>query len=329
MGAHSPHHAILLSLLDKKQFEACRTTVEDMITDQLNEANPCDSELAQLHIIHCRSLYGLLQYQPAGEKADIAAFLARKLKDNELLGEALYRAGVCFGVHGDQHTAIQRFSGCIETGVTAFRGEAFYSRGYCYVNVGAYSSAVSDYEAALNWAAQHDSSQARKYRINLAWALLLDHRFDRAELVLCEASQEPGASEDRTLQLQISHDRAHMAYLLKQGRTAFHKAMVALRQSGREFPHIRAHIALTLMGLATDHEMPQEAFSLGVLAKRLAGQALRADLDDEASRKMQALELDAGTDCLVKSLCETGQVLRGALNRRKSQRGATESGGSR
>jgi hypothetical protein len=44
---------------------------------------------------------------------------------------------------------------------------------------------------------------------------------------------------------------------------------------------------------------------------------------------MQALELDAGTDCLVKSLCETGQVLRGALNRRKSQRGATESGGSR
>lgn len=319
MSTHSPHHAILASLLDKKQYEACKLAVEETITAEMARPEPGDRELAHLHIFLCRSLYGLHQYKSAGEKADIAVFLAQKLRDDMLLPEAQFRAGVCYGSQGDYPSAIERLTGCIAGGSPKYLAEALYTRAWCYKSMGAYSYAIPDYDAAIGLVEERDAAQTLTYRIGLAWVLILCQEFDRAEQVLSQLSSEPGAEADPELQLQIAHDRAHLDYMTKQGRAALAQALSALRKAGKDYAHVRAHIAVTLIGLAADKEASKDAFTLGVLAKRLAGEAHRSDLDREATRQMRILEHQTGTDCLVQALLEAGQVMPGVINRRRAQ----------
>lgn len=338
MKASYSHHAILTSLLKKKQFDACRVNVEEAISalmapeledeepsgsysDAVQQLRERDRELAFLHIVWCRSIFGLYQFREAGEKADIAAFLARKLNDSELLGEALYRAGVCYSSHGDYPLAIQRLTECIDGGTDTFRGDAYYNRGFAHQSLAGYAQAIPDYEAAIEWTASRKPDLVADSRMNLAWVLILCHEFDRAEQVLKQLANEPGADADRTLQLQISHDRLHMSFFKGNHREAFKQAFSCMRQAGKDYPEIRAHVVLTFMGMAIGHGETQEAFTLGMFAKRLAGQAHRFDLDDEASRQMRDLECQEGTEFLVRSLQQLRQLLRGSPTRRKVAKG--------
>jgi hypothetical protein len=138
---------------------------------------------------------------------------------------------------------------------------------------------------------------------------------------------EAEADQDRTLQLQLAHDRIHLAFLKGQHGEAVRQAVSELRAIGNEYSHIRAYIAFTLMSVAADHCLPQTAFTLGVATKRLAGQARRPDLDQKASKKMRALEQSVGPEPLVHALQELRQVLPGVLVRRKSTRNNGELGG--
>ena len=345
MKPRYPQHGILISLLQKKQFEACRVTVEETIEnllaapdlDEVASEQPLadavkwvrqrDHELVALHIILCLALFNLNLFREAGEKADIAGFLARKVKDDELLGEALYRAGVCYGSNEDYPTATQRLTDCITLGNEAFLGDALYNRGTVYKSIGAYQQAIPEYEAAIAWALNRKPELVKWGRINLAWVLILSQEFSRAEEVLERLSQDADAGTDRTLQLQIAHDHAHMAFLRGQGRESLQQAYVCMQRAGREYPHVRARVALTLMGLALDQGMPQEAFTLGIVSKRLAGQAHRFDLDEEASRNLRDLEYREGTEALIEPLQRLRQVLKGSVTRRKAVRANNHVGG--
>lgn len=323
-----PHHAALTALLTQGQFDACKIMAEALIAQQIALPQPDDQELARLHLILCRTLVGLEDYKSATAKADIAAFLARKLKDDALLEEALYRAGGCCIRSGDYRPAIHRLTESLDCGSAVFREETQYNRGLAYDSQGAYSYAVADYEAALRSAAGRKPHVARVCSINLAWVLIRLREFTRAEEILTMLSEEAGGhQQDEVLQLQVAHDRLHMAYLKGRHGEALTQALAALRRSGKNYPHIRAQILLTLVSLAVDGGLPQQAFTFGLLAKRLAAQARRPDIDEKVSRQLQAIEYQVGSEHLVESLHKLRQVPVGHSHARRIARGATTAGG--
>lgn len=297
---------------------------EELIAQQMAAPSPDDQELACLLIYLSRSLTGLHEYEAACEKADIAAFLAHKLKVEGLLEEALYRAGSSYVRAGEYRTAVKRFTTCTTGNANVFRVEVLYNRALAYTNLGSYAQATLDYEAALQAEAERRPQMSRLCRINLAWVLILQQEFERAEALLAEFAAQ---DSDQAVQLQIAHDRAHISFLKGDNLNAFCLALVALRQAGGDYPHIRAHIVLTLMALATSEDLPQQAFTLGVFAKRLAGVARRPDLDDEASWQMQELECQAGTEHLARSLQEVREILPGTLQRPKATQGGQRTRG--
>lgn len=300
-----------------------------MIDGLMALPEPDDGELAQLHLILCLCLLGSHDCEAAGEKADVAQFLARKLKDGQLLEEALYRSGTSYGRAGQYRTAIRRFTDCVQCSTEFHRGDAFFGRGLCYDVLGAYSFAIRDYEEAIRLASASNPVLARKARLNLAWVFILRRDFPQAEGVLAQLASETEAAVEQSVQLQIAHDRVHMAHLKGEGRNAFAQALFILREAGDDYPHIRAHTAITLMALAGVSEAEQDAFTLGTLGKRLAALADRPDLDEDASREMQSLERRAGTDCLAQSLLKMRQVLPGALKAQKMTRGTQQTRGVR
>lgn len=315
-----PHHSVLNSLLDKQQFEACRTTVEDMITAQMDGAEPDDRELAHLHLFLCRALQGEHRHELASAKADIAAFLSRKLKDGDLTGEALFRAGFSYIQAGHYQTAVDRFTACLRHDDDVFKAKVLFNRGHAYARQGAHSFAQADFDDAIRLVHLSDPDLARTCRINLAWSLILLGELSRAEEELEQLSREQGSDTDTRLQLQIAHDQLHIAYLKGQGRDALLGAVSVLRQAGDRFPHVKARVGQTLLALSKDRALPEQGFTFGLLTKRLAGQAERLDIDAEASRAMQELEFSVGSDHLVQVLLRTGQLTHGALSVRRSQR---------
>lgn len=342
MTSSYPGHSVLKMLMKKEQFDACRLTAEEMISDLMNPTDlepdamesqteavtllrGRDRELACLHLILCKALFCLNQFRSAAEKADIATFLARKVQDEELVTEALFRAGVCYCSNGEYSVALQRLTESVSTGAQCFKADAFYNRGFVHQTLSSYPSAIEDYEAALALTSDHEL--ARDCRINLAWVLILSREFPRAEQVLEELTSNPGSGLDERLQLQVAHDRLHMSYLKGEERDVLRRAYLCMQQAGLGYPHVRAYVVLTLMGLAADHKLPDQAFSLGILAKRLAGQAYRLDLDEEASRKMRELEYREGSDRLISALQRSRQVLRGAVIRRRTTSGVNQAGG--
>lgn len=344
MKAPFPRHEALYLLLKNKQYDACRATADEMIKDLMaafgtdlpahqsvaetvRELRDHDRELACLHTLLSRALFGMNQFREAAGKADIAAFLARKVQDPGLIAEALKFAGAYYSANGEYPLAINRLTECINGSHDDSKGDALYNRGFAHLSLAAYEYAVADFEAAVAWGTGRDPGLVRDSRINLAWVLILSREFDRAELVLAQLVNQPGADLDQTLQLQVAHDRLHMLYLQGQGREAVRQAQASLRQaSSGNYIHVRAYVALTLMRLAIDQTMPAEAITFGVLAKRLAGQAHRFDLDEEASRHLWQLECQEGTDCLIQPLQQLRQVLKGAIARRKSAKAANFGG---
>lgn len=339
-----PHHAVLTLLLQKRQYDACRLAAEEMIgalmagqsdgdqaaTESSDGRSPLkdrDRELACLHLIWCMALFSLNKYSDAAEKADLAAFLASLVKDEELRAEALFRAGVCYGAAADYQRATQRLTDCIADGTDTFRGDAFYNRGMVYQSMGAFQYAVPEYEAAIAWGSDRKPDLVRRSSINLAWVLILCREFSRAETLLEQLETAQGAVEDRTLQMQLNHDRLHMSYLQGNGLDAIKRAVAGLGEAGKEYTHVRAHIILTLIGLASEQHLTNEAFIFGILSKRLAGQAHRQDLDDEAGRQLRDLECADGTEYLSQTLHQLRQVLRGSTTRRRAFRGGNQAGG--
>ena len=345
MLARYPHHTVLVSLLQKGQAEACQATVQEMVAQLMSEQDPAslpagtsgadifkqikdrDRELACLHNIWCMALFTIHKFRDAAEKADLAAFLAQKVNDLALFAEARFRAGVCYSSNGEYPIAIGRLTECIESGVVDFKGDAYYNRGFANQALTDHPQAIQDYHAAIKLGTDRPDL-VRRSSINLAWVLILTRDFDQAERTLSDLTA-PTADPDheRLISLHVAHDQAHIRLLRGQSVEALRQAVAALNQSEREYPHIRADIILTLMALAQENDMPHEAFTLGLLAKRLAGQARRFDLDDRASRRMQDLECKEGTEALVKTLQSVRQVLQGSRGRRKAQRGSNMSGG--
>jgi len=314
----TPHHVILDSLLGKEQYEACRSTVEDMIKLQMEAAQPDDHELAHLHLFLCRALQGEHRHDQAGAKADIAEFLARKLKDWNLVREALYRAGFNYIQAGNYPTAVERFTASLDYGDDQFKAKALFNRGHAHERQLAFSFAAQDMEQAIQLVGDKEPSLLRDCRMNLAWHLILLGEFERAEKELNRLSAH--GPEDRYTQLQMAHDRLHILHLKGEGREALLNAVTALRQAGTDYPDVKALVGLTLMSVSVEEGLVEQGFALGVLSKRLAGKANRLDLDQAASRKMQALEFSAGADCLAQSLLRSGQVAQGALSARRTQK---------
>lgn len=330
-----PHHAALDLLLQQQQFDACRMVAEKMIEDLMapltiepgipaetliQQWQSRDLELAQLHLTLSRCLLGLSEYEIAATTADAAALLARKAADTDTHAEALHIAGACHGQAGNLSTAAQRFSECLQHASGGLRARALYNRGHVYERQGAYAYAVPDFESALELADGIDPKIARSTMINLAWDLIMLREFQRAEELLERLAAVPDADDDDLLRAQIAHDKLHMAYLQGHHREALRQMFLALRETGQEFPHVRARIAITALSMASDLGLQEEAFVIGILAKRLAGQAKRPDLDDEASRLLQTLEGEAGTDCLIESLQRARQLMPGAIKSRRSRK---------
>lgn len=335
-----PRHAALEMLLEQEQFEACRTVAERMIEELmlpptveslpqsqsvatvLASCQERDLELGYLHVLLSRCLHGLSDFEMAAIKADMAGLLARKANDLSLLAQATHLSGVCYSQAGNYRLAVQQLTRCLDHAEGLLRAKALYNRGHAYVRQGAHSFAVPDYEGALGLAIEFGPGLARNCRVNLAWTLILLKEFQRADAVLAEIAGEPGAESDRLVQVQMAHDRLHMAHLQGHDKDALRQVFEALRHCGQEYPHVRARIALTAMSIATSQGLPEQAVVLGVLSKRMAGKAKRPDLDDEASRRLQTLEVEAGTDCLAQSLQRMKQLMPGVTGPRKlSKRG--------
>lgn len=346
MAPRFPQHVALELLYQQGQYEPCRMVAEKLIAELMappqvgslvgdvpsveqafKRWQERDLELSCLHINLSRALLGLHDHESAASKADMAALLANKAGDQEVAGEALHVAGVCYSQAGNYRLAVDRFTECLNHAAGLLRAKALYNRGHAYGRQGAYSFAAPDYAEALRLAAELDQNVARVCRINLAWTLTLLRDFQAAEELLTQLATSPGADSDRLLQVQLAHDRLHMAYLLGQGRDALRQALAALRGASKQYPHVRARIALTLMSVSTDNSLPEQACTLGVLAKRLAGQAKRPDIDEEAGRQLQTLEFQAGTECLMQSLQKAQQVAPGAVRSRQVSRRSSKAGG--
>jgi len=333
-----PHHAALELLAEQKQFDACRMVAEKMIADQMappsvDQGLPAeamlqrwqdrDLELAHLHLILSRCLFGLHEYQAAATNADMARLLARTAGEFSLYAEACHLAGACQGQAGNLNTAAERFTDCLQHATGLLRAKALYNRGHVYERQGAYGYAVPDYEEALQLAGGLDRRLERSAMTNLAWDLIMLKQFERAEELLERLETAPDAQADAVLRAQIAHDKLHIAHLQGQHRQAFQQIVQALRRTDQAFPHVRARVALTTMSLAADLGLHEEACVVGLVAKRLASQAQRPDLDDEASRLLHDLEAEAGTDCVVQSLQRARQLLPGVI---KTGRGKKSGG---
>lgn len=314
-----PNHIAYTTLLEQKQFVACRIACRAWISQLTAVDQPNDHEISCLHLLIGRAFMAEQDYSTAAEEFDIAVYLARRVNDVALLEEALYRGGVAYSRARSYRTAVKRLTDAIECGGEKYRGEALYARAFTYETMGADEFAIPDYEAAL-LGAKDEPQLARRCRINLAWALILQRNFKRAEEVLGQLTVGPDAADDAALQFQVAHDRLHISYLKGDGREALTKGL-ALLKDAKDYPHVRAHVALTMMSYAGDRGQHGYAFILGVFAKRLGGQARRLDIDEEASRKMRQLEYQAGTECLIESLQQVRQVLPGSVTRRKATRG--------
>lgn len=330
---HSSHHAVLLSLLKKSEFAACRAAVEDLISEQMDSQQPDDLELAHLHVILCRALFGLHDCLAAGDAADLATFLGRKVKAHDVMGEALYRAGICYAAGGEFRTAVARFTAYLDheqyySTATTFKGDVLYGRGYAYDGMRAYSYSVQDYESALKWMLDKgDTTKVQRCRQNLAWALILRQELVRAEQVLTELEEDAVTTGDELTTHHVAHDRTHMRYLEKDYVGAITEAVNLLDQAGNQFPQVRCHVALTLIAVAQAVKRPQEAAVLAVIAERLAGQAHRPDLEAEANELLQTIEGHAGTECLAQALFDTRQWLPGSVGRRRRTNSAGATGG--
>lgn len=317
---HLPHHMAITALLEKGQFDACRLMAQEFIAQQLAIPQPDDLELAYLYLVLCRALLGVHEYELAAEKADVAVFLAMKSKDDVLLEEARYRAGTSYGRAADYRTAIRRFTDCLTHTGGKLQAEAYFGRGLAYDVLGAYSYASADYQSAIQLLSPDKTQLGRKARLNLAWVLILQRKFADAEALLAQLENAIGAEDDRLLQAQIAHDRIHMGHLKGENKNAFVQAVAVLGRLDQGYPHVRAHVAVTLLSMAADKNLAQHAFTFGVLAKRLAGSANRPDLDEEVSKAILQLQCQTGTDGLVQSLSGMRQVLPGALQGRRASK---------
>lgn len=313
----SPHLLAMSALLDKGQFDACRMTAQQFIEHQMEADDPNDPELAHLHLILSRALLGQHEYALAAEKADVAVFLARKTKDDLLAKESLFYAGTSYGRSTDYTTAIRRFTDCLSISAISWQADAYFGRGLCYDVLGAHSYAAADYSSALQTVPIDNITLRQRILLNLAWVLIVQKDFSNADSTLSQMETENAGKKDLLLQAQIAHDRIHMAHLKGENHAAFLQAIAALSLMEQDYPHVRAHVAMTLMSMLGDTPFAQQAFTLGVLAKRLAGVAGRPDLDDDASRSLQMLQCRTGSDSLTDALAEMRQVLPGAIQRRK------------
>lgn len=313
-----PQHAALNMLLEQGQFEACRVVTEAMVEEVMTQGE--DLEVACLHLILSKCLFGLHEYEPAAIKANMAAVLARRAGDLGTYSEATHLAGACYGQAGNYPLAIRHFTQCLKHAEGPLHAKALYNRGHAYERLGAYAYAVPDYEQAqaLQLADGQDRHLTRSAKINLAWNLILLKEFARAEAVLEQLATEPGAGDDTLLQAQLAHDRLHMAHLQGQDKAAVTEALRALRSIGQEYPHVRAGIGLSLVAIAARKGLPVQAGIISILTKRLAGQAQRPEIDEEASRLLHELEVEAGTESLVLSLYKTGQLVPGSTGKRKA-----------
>lgn len=342
MVTRFPQHSALEMLLEQKQFDACRMVAEKMIEELMapprvegeqsaasaaNRWQERDLELAHLLYLLAQCLRGMDEYETAAIKADMAGLLARKAKDMKLYVEAVHLAGGCHGQVGSYRTAIQHYTDCLAHAEGIQRARAFYNRGHMHERQGAFAFAVPDLEQAIELAKDQDEFLLRTAMITLAWNLILLKEFHRAERTIEQLLARSGAGDDGRIQAQVAHDRLHMAFLQGQGKDAFTQALRALRPIAQDYPHVRAHIALTLMSLATEQNLAEEASVVGLLAKRLAGMAKRQDLDDEVNRRLQGLEAQAGTDSLVQALTKTRQLMPGAVGLRRTSRRGQKIGG--
>lgn len=312
------HHHVLLTLLEGKQFEACRMSCEALIEQELNKPDPSDAELARLYLILSRAWVGLEQYRKAAESADYAWCLARKTRNNLLIAEARYRAGAAYGLSKEYITAVERFTDALKCGETVFTGTVLYNRGFAYRNMGAYLLAVPDFEAAHQWAIAHGAAWRENCWINLVWVLILSREFERAEQLLTEFEQ--ARQPERLLQLQAEHDRVHLSFLQGRHKEAVERAISALRHCGTEYPHIRAYTAISLLELAAEIELSDAGFAMGIFSKRLAARARRPDLDDEASAHLLDLECKKGPEGFTAALMRIGEIRPGAVPRTGAQR---------
>lgn len=330
-----PQHAALDMLLEQGQFAACRMVAEQMIEQLM--ARPCsegdqpvsrwqehDLELAYLHYALSKCLFGLDEYETAAIKADMAGLLARKVNDLGLFAEAVHLAGACYGQAGSYRMAVQHFTQCLAHAEGLLRAKAYYNRGHAYERQGAFNCAVADYEEAICLAEGLDPRLVRSAKANLAWDLILLKEFTRAEQLL----EELGETSDQVVQAQIAHDRLHMSHLQGRHMDAVMQAVQALRQVGQQYQHVRARIALSAMSMASEQGLHEQASIFGILGKRLAGQAKRPDIDEEASRYLQDLEVKAGTAVLAQSLEKTRQTIAsGSGGQRSVTRRGTKAGG--
>lgn len=321
-------YELLLTLLETEQYAACRIAVEKLIDQELESEQPDDRTLAQQHLVLSRALRRLREGRRAAEAADTAAFLARKVKDRDLLAEALFRSGVGYGEAGDYSRAVERLTRALELGEHEFTGRGLYNRGLFSELMGAYSHAAQDYRAALKHARQGREPWLPACCLNLAWTLILAKELCEAEEVLSELELHLLATESRSSQLQVAHHRAHMRYLREQHADAIRDTVAVIAEAGVKYPAVRSAALLTMAQLAAEAGGLQEAYTFGVLSKRLAGKAQRPDLDGEASRQIRQLQLETGSDYMVEALLSLQQVLPGAALRGRGQRPQKRGGGA-
>lgn len=296
--------ALIEALLQKQQWQSCLDAAEIALSQ-----NPPDRDQAFLLYACCRCHFSLGAYFKGASCGDIAGFLARRIGQWDLSGEAIYRAGLCFyyGKAYDQAlTHLESYFTHEPNYVTAqaFKGEVLFIQGCARRTLRQHRAAAERFERAVEWAESNaDEADVELYRLNLIWSLLESEQLDKAEEMLGHLQSYVDRNpEEQTPRLHLLHDQAHLLFLRKQFAEAYSQAILTIEESLEKDLLVAGQVLLTLHHLARQLGKTQEAIHLSLALKRLAVRTKSPTLEERINHSLKELHRQVGTPTFLEAM---------------------------
>lgn len=294
--------------LQKQNWQSCLDTVEIFMAD-----NPPDADQAFLLIAMCRCYLGLGDYFKGVSSGEVAGFLAKRVGDWDLVGEAIYRTGLCHYYGKGYEQAIRHLEEFFSHEPRYLKsrglsGEVLFIQGCARLALRQYRAASERFARALDWALERGTPEdAEWYRINLIWALLESGQLEKAEeMITCLEAYVTEHPDKAIPRRQALHDRAHLLYLQNKFNEAFRHVQDTIEESVGRDPLALGWSFLTLHYMARALGHTQQCVHLALAVKRLAIRAKSPLVEERINESLKQIHRQVGTPVLLEALSGAG-----------------------
>lgn len=285
----------LSEMLSKQEYHRC----VDVAHLLLSVGGHNSYEVAQIHLVLCRSYLALSDYTRAIEAGRSALDAAESTGDSGLIAGALAELGVA-QAGGRRFTEAQEsFDHYWEMGADpASQGRVLYTIAGIHRRLGEFSAAAAGYTRAMEWHVQANDEQTAQQCRHEAISAYLEAGQTDAVLPLLAGGDVyvQGHPEDTPTAVTHCLDWAAFLYLEGEYQKSIQVAFGALEVTGDLTRQARAHLLLSQGAQALDK--PVDALSFAMAARIAAIDAQRYDLEFEAADILFRLLRLHGADLL-------------------------------